>query len=297
MTVTNRYVEVDGLRVFYREAGPADAPTLLLLHGFPSSSHQFRDLLTVLGDRYHLIAPDYPGFGYTDSPVSASAGGEFAYTFDHLADVLEGFVEALGLRRMFLYVFDFGAPVGFRLALRRPEWVAGIITQNGNAYVDGLNDVLSDLAAADPDRRRELARQRAGVFLTLAGTKSQYLGGVAEPERVSPDAWTVDQYFLDQPGRDEIMIDLFADYPSNVEQYPAWQEWLRTHRPPLLVAWGRHDPIFGEPGALPFGRDVPDAELHLLPTGHFALETHLTEIAGLIAAFVDRHSTDRPSIG
>jgi pimeloyl-ACP methyl ester carboxylesterase len=281
----HRHLEVDGIRVFYRAAGPADGPTLLL-HGFPSASHQFRRLIDALGTRYRLIAPDYPGFGHGDAPESAATGGPFAYTFDHLADVVEGFVERLGLRRFALYVFDWGAPVGFRLATRHPEWIAGLVVQNGNAYEEGLSPAARDFIALRPDTPG--AEQRIRELLTLDATRGQYLTGASDPDLVAPDGWTLDQYFLDQPGHQQLQLDLAFDYHFNVALYPAWQEWLRRHRPPTLITWGRGDPFFTEAGAHAYLRDLPDAELHLLDTGHFALEEKLPEIAPLIASFLDR---------
>lgn len=284
----HRHVDVDGIRVFYRESLPADAdaPVLLLLHGFPSASHQFRRLIDVLGTRYRLIAPDYPGFGHSDVPAPASAGGTFPYTFDGLADVMEGFVERLGLDRFAMYVFDFGAPVGFRLALRHPEWIAGLAVQNGNAYEDGLSPGARDFIALRPGM--EGAEKAVRDLLTLPATRGQYEGGTAAPALIAPDGWTLDQHFLDLPGRTRPQLDLAFDYHANVEQYPAWQAWMREHTPPTLIVWGRNDMFFPEPGARAYLRDLPDAELHVFDTGHFALEDHLAEIAPLIARFLDR---------
>ncbi|HEU5028848.1 MAG TPA: alpha/beta hydrolase [Spirillospora sp.] len=278
----HRYVDVGDVRVFYRESVPerADAPVLLLLHGFPSGSHQFRRLIDVLGARYRLIAPDYPGFGRTRAPDG------FAYSFDRLADVTEGFVERLGLSRFVMYVFDFGAPVGFRLAERHPEWIAGLIVQNGNAYTDGLSDAAGAFIALRPGQ--DGAEETIRGLLTLDGTRGQYETGVADPEAIAPDGWTLDQHFLDLPGRKEAQVALAFDYRSNVERYGAWQAWLRERTPPTLIVWGRNDPFFTEPGARAYLRDVPDAELHVLDTGHFALEDRLPEIAPLIADFLDR---------
>ncbi|MFE2726742.1 alpha/beta fold hydrolase [Kitasatospora sp. NPDC059327] len=280
--IRHRFADVDGLRIFYRETGPADAPVLLLLHGFPSASHQFRRLFDALGTRYRLIAPDYPGFGHSDSP----APEDFGYRFDSLADIVEGFCRVLGLDRFALYVFDFGAPVGLRLATRHPEWITGLVVQNGNAYEEGLSDQARGFIA---NRHGvEGAAERARAILTLEITRGQYEGGTGDPELVSPDGWTLDQHFLDLPGRKDIQVELALDYHSNVALYPAWQEWLRTHRPPTLVLWGRNDPFFTEPGARAYLRDVPDAELHVLDTGHFALEELLPAIAPLIDDFLAR---------
>ena len=284
--VAHRFVEVDGVRVFYREAGPPGAPTMLLLHGFPSASHQYRRLIDALGGQYRLIAPDYPGFGHSDAPASASASGAFAYTFDRLAVVIEGFCEQLGLDRFVVYVFDFGAPVGFRLSTRRPEWVAGLVVQNGNAYDEGLSAAARQFIALRPDVEGD--EEKVRELLTLPATRGQYVGGTTDPELIAPDGWTLDQHFLDLPERKRIMVDLAFDYHTNVELYPRWQAWLREHAPPTLITWGRGDPFFPEPGARAYLRDVPDAELHLFDTGHFALEENLPEIAPLIATFLDR---------
>jgi putative NADH-flavin reductase/pimeloyl-ACP methyl ester carboxylesterase len=283
----HKTVEVEGLEIFYREVeAPAGAPTLLLLHGFPSGSHQFRRLMDALGGRFRLIAPDYPGFGHSDAPPSSSAGGSFEYSFDALADVIEGFCRALGLDRFAMYVFDFGAPVGFRLAMRHPDWIAGLVVQNGNAYEAGLSEVARDVVAT----RREDAGAEAKIrdLLTLAATRDQYLHGATDPDAIAPDGWTLDHHFLELPGRKELQLDLAFDYHSNVELYPRWQAWLRRHRPPTLVVWGTGDPIFVEAGAMAFKDDVPDAEVHLFETGHFALEERLDEIAPLVGSFLER---------
>jgi pimeloyl-ACP methyl ester carboxylesterase len=253
---------------------------MVLLHGFPSASHQFRRLIEVLGTRYRLIAPDYPGFGHTEAPDG------FRYGFDRLADIVGGFVERLGLSRFVMYVFDFGAPVGFRLAERHPEWIAGLVVQNGNAYAEGLSAGARDFIALRPEQ--DGAEQAVRGLLTLEGTRGQYESGVADRELLAPDGWTLNQHFLDLPGRERAQVALAFDYHSNVARYPLWQAWLREHTPPTLITWGRHDPFFPEPGARAYLRDLPEAELHLFDTGHFALETHLPEIAPLIADFVDR---------
>ncbi|MET9342391.1 MULTISPECIES: alpha/beta fold hydrolase [unclassified Nonomuraea] len=280
--VVHRFVDVDGVKVFYRESLPEDpdAPVLLLLHGFPSASHQYRRLIDALGARYRLIAPDYPGFGHTTAP------DDFTYTFDRLADITEGFVRRLGLERFVMYVFDFGAPVGFRLALRNPSWIAGLIVQNGNAYEDGLSAGARDFIALRPEVAG--AEETVRGLLTLESTRGQYEGGTGDPEAVAPDGWTLDQHFLDLPGRKEAQVALAFDYHSNVEQYDRWQAWLREHTPPALITWGRHDMFFPEPGAHAYLRDLPDAELHLFDTGHFALEEKLPEIAPLVAGFLDK---------
>jgi pimeloyl-ACP methyl ester carboxylesterase len=289
--IRHRHLDVDGVRVFYRETVPdapdadsvpdrGEAPPLLLLHGFPSGSHQFRSLMDALGGRYRLIAPDYPGFGRTQAPDGLGC------RFDWLADVMEGFVTRLGLPPFAMYVFDYGAPVGFRLALRHPEWIAGIVAQNGNAYAEGLSDWFSEHIALDPADPGAVAALRSR--LTLERTRLMHLAGAAEPDLIDPDIWTLDQHFLDQPGHKDVVIALTFDYRSNVEQYPAWQDWLRKYSPPTLVIWGKHDPIFLEAGAHAYLRDVPDAEVQILNAGHFALEARLTEITPLIARFLDR---------
>jgi pimeloyl-ACP methyl ester carboxylesterase len=278
----HRHLEVDGVRVFYRESLPdrADAPVLLLLHGFPSGSHQFRRLIDVLGSHYRLIAPDYPGFGNTQAPDG------FIYSFDRLADITEGFIQNLGLDRFVMYVFDFGAPIGFRIAERHPEWIAGLVVQNGNAYEEGLSDAARGLIGLTPETPG--AQDAIQDMLTLDGTRSQYEIGVTSPGLIAPEGWIIDQHFLDLPGRKEAQQALIFDYHSNVERYDHWHAWLRLHTPPTLVTWGSNDPFFPEPGARAYLRDLPDAELHLFDTGHFALETHLPEIAPLIADFLDR---------
>jgi pimeloyl-ACP methyl ester carboxylesterase len=271
-----RTADVDGVEVFYREAGAHGSPPLLLLHGFPTSSTQYGELIDRLSDRFHLIAPDYPGFGYTE-PLAGTT------TFDRLADVIEGFADAVGLDHYALYVFDFGAPVGFRLATRRPERVDALIVQNGNAYEAGIGPNLAGLAPYWADR--VAAEPAARTFLALDATRAQYVEGVGDPQTVDPDHWTLDQHFLDLPGRDRVMLDLFYDYQSNVALYPAWQAYLREHQPPTLITWGAEDRYFVADGARAYLADVPGAELHLLDTGHFALATHAEEIAGLITAF------------
>jgi pimeloyl-ACP methyl ester carboxylesterase len=278
----HRYVEVDGVEVFYRESLPerSDAPVLLLLHGFPSASHQFRRLIDSLGRHYRLIAPDYPGFGHTRTPE------HFTYSFDRLADVVEGFTERLGLTRYAMYLFDFGAPVGFRLALRHPERVAGLVVQNGNAYVEGLSDTARDFIALTPETPG--AESTILGLFTLAATRAQYEGGTTDPALIAPEGWLLDQHFLDQPGRKQAQLALAYDYKSNLAAYPSWQAWLREHRPPTLIVWGTGDPFFTESGARAYLNDVPEAELHLFRTGHFALEDHLSETAVLTARFLDR---------
>jgi pimeloyl-ACP methyl ester carboxylesterase len=273
--------EVDGLTVFYREAGAADAPTVLLLHGFPSSSHMFRDLIPLLADDFHLVAPDLPGFGKSAMPTP----DEFEYTFDHLADVIDRFTEVIGLDRFAIYVFDYGAPVGFRIATRHPDRITAIITQNGNAYEEGLSDSWGPLQAywKDPSPAN---REAARTMLQPDTTIWQYTHGVSDLTRVSPDGYGLDNYYLARPGADEIQLDLMLDYASNIELYPAFHEYFRASQPPLLAVWGSNDPFFIPPGAEAFKRDIPDADIRFLPTGHFALETHAEEIANAIMDFL-----------
>jgi pimeloyl-ACP methyl ester carboxylesterase len=276
-------VEADGVRMFYRQAGPADAPILLLLHGYPSSSHMFRELIPRLAGRYRLIAPDLPGFGFTVVPEERN----YKYSFDALAKTIKAFVDALGLKRYALYVFDYGAPVGLRLAVAHPERVTAIISQNGNAYEDGLGD------AWDPIRRywaeptadhRDALRQ----ILTLEGTRWQYTEGVADPDSVAPESYTLDAALLERPGIKDIQLDLFLNYASNIALYPAFQRYFRDAKPPLLAIWGKNDPFFIPPGAEAYRRDIPNAVVELLDTGHFALETHVEHIAAAIDRLLSR---------
>jgi len=281
--ITHGFVELKNARVFYRETGPADGLPVLLLHGFPSSSHQFRRLMDALGTRHRLIAPDYPGFGHTET------NKDFVYTFEQLTDVLEAFVIAKGLNRFVLYTFDFGGPVGFRLALRNPSRIAGLIVQNANAYAEGLSELARNTINAPAENLRGL--------LNLQVTRSQYETGASRPESIAPDGWTMDQHFLDLPGRQEAQLSLLLDYKSNVQLYPEWQAWLRQHQPPTLIVWGRSDMFFTEAGARAYLRDLPNAELHLFTTGHFALEECLPEIAPRIDAFLNQYYPpphDRP---
>ncbi|MGZ5871211.1 MAG: alpha/beta fold hydrolase [Bradyrhizobium sp.] len=284
MTVAYRHAVVDGSRIFYREAGRSDAPTILLLHGFPTSSHMFRDLIPLLADRYRLIAPDLPGFGFSDAPDPEL----FKYTFENLARTIGGFTEAVGLKRYALYVFDYGAPVGFRLALAHPERVTAIISQNGNAYLEGLSEGWSPIQAywkePTPENRWALRQ-----FLSFETTKWQYVHGVADETSVAPEAYTLDAALLARQDNDEIQLDLFLDYASNVALYPKFQAYFREKQPPLLAVWGRNDPFFLVPGAKAFRRDIPNAEIHFYDTGHFALETHVREIAAAIAAFIGKN--------
>jgi pimeloyl-ACP methyl ester carboxylesterase len=280
---TYQTVEVDEAEIFYREAGDPAAPTLLLLEGFPSSSAQYEQLIGRLADRHHLVAPDYPGFGR-----SPALEGET--TFDRLAEVIDAFTQALPLERFSVYMFDFGAPVGFRLAIRHPERIEALVIQNGNAYEAGLGPKMQGLKPYWEDRAGNQAAIRR--LLELDVTRSQYVDGVADPATVNPDLWELDQRYLDLPGRDRVMLDLLFDYQSNVALYADWQEYLRAHQPPALLAWGRNDEYFPEAGARAYLSDLPDAELHLLDTGHFATATHSARLAELIAAFLDVHTRE-----
>jgi pimeloyl-ACP methyl ester carboxylesterase len=284
MTVAYRHAVAGGIRIFYREAGRADAPALLLLHGFPTSSHMFRDLIPLLADRFRVIAPDLPGFGFSDAPDADS----FTYTFDRLAEVMDAFTDAVGLSRYALYVFDYGAPVGFRLALKHPERIAAIISQNGNAYLEGLSEGWSPIKAywQEPTAENRFALRS---FLTPETTRWQYVHGVRDESLVAPESFTLDAALLARRGNDEIQLDLFGDYASNVALYPAFQAYFRAHRPPLLAVWGKNDPFFLPAGAEAFRRDIPDAKVVFFDTGHFALETHAREIADAIGGFLGRH--------
>jgi pimeloyl-ACP methyl ester carboxylesterase len=273
--------DVDGFGVFYREAGPADAPTILLLHGFPSSSHMFRDLIPLLADRYHIVAPDLPGFGQSDMP----SRDDFSYSFMAIADVMERFVDVIGLEKFAIYVFDYGAPTGFRLALRNPGRVTAIISQNGNAYEDGLSDGWSPIRAYWEDDSAE-NREALRALLKPETTYWQYTHGVSDTAAVSPDGYSLDDHYLARPGADEIQLDLFGDYKTNVALYPNFQEYFRVYQPPFLAVWGKNDPFFLPAGAEAFKRDNPGAKVRLLETGHFALETHVSDIAAEIRAFL-----------
>jgi pimeloyl-ACP methyl ester carboxylesterase len=279
-----RTAKVNGVKVFYREAGPQGAPVVVLLHGFPSSSHMYRNLIPLLATEYHVIAPDYPGFGYSDAP----AASEFSYTFDHLAEIVDRLLEQKGIARYSIYIQDYGSPVGFRLATAHPERVQAIISQNGNAYDEGLSAFWGEyLTPYWKERNGETEAKMRGL-LSLEATKMQYLTGVRNAEQVSPDAWLHDQTQLDRAGNNEIQLDLFYDYRNNLPLYPAWHEYLRTKRPPVLLVWGKNDQIFIEPGARAFLRDQPEAELHLLDTGHFALEEDAETIGRLMLDFLGR---------
>jgi pimeloyl-ACP methyl ester carboxylesterase len=284
--IHHRYVDVDGLKIFYREAGPVKAPVLLLLHGFPTSSHMFRELLPRLADRFHIVAPDLPGFGRSDMPPRE----RFAYSFELIATVIERFTEVMGLTRFALYIFDYGAPTGLRMALRHPERITAIITQNGNAYVEGLSDGWNPIRAYWQEPT-PMNRETLRSMLTAETTRWQYVHGVADESLVSPDGYALDSYYLSRPGVDDIQLDLFGDYKSNVALYPAFQQYFREHQPRLLAVWGKHDPFFLPAGAEAYKRDLPSAEVRFFDTGHFALETHAREIADAITAFLTRKET------
>jgi pimeloyl-ACP methyl ester carboxylesterase len=276
-------VDIDGNKIFYREAGLKTAPNVLLLHGFPTSSHMFRNLIPLLADRYHVIAPDLPGFGFSGIPDRKS----FRYTFDNLARTIDHFTQAIGLDRYAIYVFDYGAPVGFRLALAHPERITAIISQNGNAYEEGLSQGWNPIQKywKEPTHvNREALRD----FLTPEATRSQYVYGVQDANQVAPEAYTLDSALLARPGNDEIQLDLFLDYASNVALYPKFQDYFRTKKPSLLAVWGKNDPFFLPPGAEAFKRDNPNSDVHFFDTGHFALETHHREIADTIGKFLSR---------
>lgn len=285
LAVRYRTINLGEIEMFYRESGSRTSPPLLLLHGFPTSSHMFRDLIPKLADRYRVVAPDLPGFGYTKAP----ARGQYAYTFGSLYKAVLSFVDAIGLQRFAMLVFDYGAPVGFRLASAYPNRVAALISQNGNAYEEGLQEETLAPMRAYWKHPTEANRNALRAFLSMDGTRFQYMHGVPEDkvELVSPDAIAHAQAIVDR--NPEIQLDLFGDYKTNVALYSRWQDYLREAKPPLLAVWGNGDPFFGPAGALAFRKDVPDAEIHLFDTGHFALETHGAEIAAVIRDFLDRH--------
>jgi pimeloyl-ACP methyl ester carboxylesterase len=287
-TVFYRSVSVDGLSIFYREAGRPDAPTLLLLHGFPSSSRMFEPLITRLAAQYHLIAPDYPGFGHSDAPSNK----EFSYTFDHIAQVMQRFTEVLGLQHYVMYMQDYGGPVGFRMAIAHPERVQAFIIQNACAHEEGLSPLWQKRREFWADRAGNEAGLRAN-FSSLAATRQRHIGSNPQPETIDPDRWNDEFAFLSRPGEDDIQIDLFYDYRTNVASYPTWDAWMRQHQPPTLVVWGKYDPSFvvAEPAA--YQHDLPKAEVHVLDAGHFALYEKPDEIAGLVSNFVGRTLSKR----
>lgn len=278
----NQTITIDGQTIFYREAGNMEnAPTILLLHGFPTSSHMFRNLIPALADKFHLIAPDYPGFGYSSMPSAE----EFQYTFDHMAEILNKFIAQMGLERFSMYVMDYGAPIGYRLAVKNPEKIEALIVQNGNAYDEGLGEFWEPLKAywTEPNEKNKDALMK---FLTIEATKWQYTHGVRSENAISPDNWVLDQSLIERPGNKEIQLQLFYDYRSNLPLYPQWQEYFKMYQPPTLVVWGKNDHIFLKEGAIPYQRDLKNVEIHLLDTGHFALEEEGELIAELISRFL-----------
>jgi pimeloyl-ACP methyl ester carboxylesterase len=288
--VLHKTVKVGELDIFYREAGPKDAPTVLLLHGFPTSSQMFRKLIPALADRYHMVAPDYPGYGHSAMP----AHDQFAYTFDNLAKVIGDFTEKLGLSKYAIYVQDYGAPVGYRLAVAHPERITAIVVQNGNAYDEGLdNDFWKPIKAYWKEPESKERRDALRSFLSYDATRWQYTHGVKNPELVSPDGAAHDQFLLDRKGNDEIQLDMFLSYGSNPVLYPKWQAYFREHQPPMLIAWGKNDQIFPAAGAEPYKRDLKTLEYHLLDAGHFALETDGDTIATLMREFLGKHVSEK----
>ena len=284
-----KVAEVADLQIFYREAGTRGNPTILLLHGFPTSSHMYRDLIPMLADRYHVIAPDYPGFGFSSTPTIK----EFQHTFDNLAHVIDGFIDVLGLETYALYMQDFGGPVGFRIAARRPERVRGLLIQNANAYDEGMSETMRTYVLPLWPEVTPATEAKALPLFELPNTKRQILEGAADPGLVSPDAWQHAQWGLDRPGMKDMALALHADYGSNLGLYKEWQDYFRQMRPPTLIAWGRHDFIFTVEGAEAYRRDIPNAEIHILDAGHFALETSASEIASLIRRFLQPMQAQR----
>lgn len=292
INIKNQTITVDGQTIFYREAGDKDkTPSILLLHGFPTSSHMFRNIIPALADKFHLVAPDYPGFGYSSMPPV----DRFEYTFDHLAEIVDKFVHQIGLEKYSLYVMDYGAPVGYRLAVKHPEKIEALIVQNGNAYEEGLGEFWEPLRAywSEPNERNKNALKK---FLTLEATRWQYTHGVKNENAISPDNWIHDQSLLDRPGNNEIQLQLFYDYKSNPPLYPQWQDYFRKYQPPTLVVWGRNDIIFSKEGAIPYQRDLKDVQIHLLNTGHFALEEEGELIVELISRFLPANRKAAPWI-
>lgn len=286
VNVHHKTTKIGDLDIFYREAGPKDAPVVLLLHGFPTSSQMFRNLIPALADKYHVVAPDYPGYGHSSMP----AHDKFEYTFDHLADVVDQFTQKVGLGKYAIYVQDYGAPVGYRLAVRHPERITAIVVQNGNAYEEGIdNDFWKSVKAYWKEPKSKEKRDALRTLLTYDATKWQYTEGVKNVDLVSPDGPAHDQFLLDRPGNDEIQLDMFLSYGSNPPLYPSWQEYFRKHQPPMLIVWGKNDKIFPPAGAEPYKRDLKTLELHLLDAGHFALETEGDTIANLMQQFLGKH--------
>lgn len=283
--VTCRSQSIEGVNIFYREAGPQTGPVLVLLHGFPTSSFYFRNLIPLLAGKYHIIAPDYPGFGHSDTP----AVDKFEYTFEHEAAVMEKFLEAKNATNCVFYMQDYGAPIGMRIALKHPDWIAALVFQDGNVYEEGL---LERFFLKKPLWEKRTGATEAPVLrnMELDAVKYQYLHGARNPDRISPDSWTMDIALMERPGNKAIQLELQADYADNLKKYPEWQEYLRNKRPPTLVVWGKNDPIFGPKGAEAFRRDVPDAEIHLLDSGHFALEEDYNPIADFMLNFLEHHA-------
>ncbi|KQT35802.1 alpha/beta hydrolase [Chryseobacterium sp. Leaf405] len=280
-----RTIQVDDVTVFYRESGASELPLLLLLHGFPSSSHMFRDLINELSGKYHLIAPDYPGFGQSDAPELEN----FDYTFDHLSLVIEHFIDKLGLKNINLYMQDYGGPVGFRIACRRPELIQSLIIQNANAYEEGFGSAAAPLVAYINDPKTN--EQSARFFLSLEATKWHYLNGASHPEKVSPDSYIIDQYYLNRDKNDEIQLSLFRDYGSNISKYAEWQEYFRKSQPPVLIVWGKNDEMFTSAGGNAYKKDLPQAEIHQIDGGHFLLEEHHHHVAKLMNHFISKINT------
>lgn len=282
MTINYRTVAINGTKIFYRDGGSPDAPTLLLLHGFPSSSHMFRDLIPLLAGRFRLVAPDFPGFGQSDMPDRKA----YAFTFANIATTIAGFTEKIGLKKFAIYIFDYGSPVGLRLALKMPERISAIITQNGNAYEEGLSSGWDPIRAYWKDAS-QANRDALRVFLKPETTTFQYTHGAPDPSLVSPDGRSLDDFYLARPDADEVQLDLFKDYANNVALYPQFQDYFRKYQPPLLAVWGKNDPFFLPAGAEAFKRDIPKAQVTFYDTGHFALETHCREIADAILPFLE----------
>jgi pimeloyl-ACP methyl ester carboxylesterase len=278
---TYKYATVGGRKIFYREAGSKDAPTIVLLHGFPTSSHMFRDLIPLLAGRFHLVAPDFPGFGQSDMPEREA----YDYTFTNIANTISGFIENIGAKKFAIYIFDYGSPVGLRVALQMPDRISAIISQNGNAYEEGLSSGWDPIRAYWQDAS-QANRDALRMFLKPETTTFQYTHGVPDPSVVSPDGRSLDDFYLARPNADEVQLDLLKDYASNVALYPQFQEYFRKYQPPLLAVWGKNDPFFLPAGAEAFKRDIPKAQVHFYDTGHFALETHAAEIAAMIRDFL-----------
>jgi pimeloyl-ACP methyl ester carboxylesterase len=284
-TVAYKTIKVDALDIFYREAGPVDAPIILLLHGWPSSSHMFRDLISDLSSKYHLIAPDYPGFGLSSTP-SAS---EFDYTFDHLAEIMERFIDKINIVKFNLYIQDYGGPIGYRIASKRPELIESLIIQNANAYIDGFGPEVQKIGKLEQAGDLEGLKNAVECMISLDGIKRQYLHGAENPEGVSPDSYLSDHFFMERAGVKDLQVKLFQNYNTNFPLYESWQNYLRTHQPPTLIVWGKNDEIFTASGAKAYLRDLPDAELHLLNGGHFVLEEHHLKVAELIDQFLSKN--------